>query len=103
MAATCGTKWARRVAFLMLGVGLTTAAVFGLRGPQGLSTLYEKRREIRRLQEENATLMKENEERRERLRRLREDPNLQDEIIRRHLKRAKPGETTLIYPHPPAR
>lgn len=103
MAAGRGLRWARRLIYGVGGLGLLTAVVFGLRGPQGFSSLLEKRRELQRLQEENATLMKEIQEKRERINRLREDPTFQDEVIRRNLKRAKPGETTLIYPNPPAR
>lgn len=103
MAAGRGLRWVRRLIYGMGGIGLITAVVFGLRGPQGFSTLLEKRRELQRLQEENATLMKEIQERRERINRLKEDPTFQDEVIRRNLKRAKPGEKTLIYPSTPAR
>lgn len=103
MAAGRGRRWVRRLIHGVGAIALITAVAFGLRGPQGFSTLLEKRRELQRLQEENATLMKEIEEKRERIKRLREDPTFQDEVIRRHLKRAKPGEKTLIYPTTPAR
>ncbi len=93
----------RRLIYGVAVTGFIAAVAFGVRGPQGFAALMEKRRELRRLQEENATLMKEIQEKRERINRLREDPTFQDEVIRRNLKRAKPGETTFIYPSTPAR
>jgi len=70
-------------------------------GPQGLQALLEKRREIRELQEQNATLNREIEHRRDRIRRLEESPSEQEMEIRKQLKLLKPGETTFILPDGP--
>lgn len=102
MAAVSTRVWTRRLAYGVVAAFALTGIVFGVRGPQGFSTLFEKQREIQRLQEENANLIKDIQERRERIRRLKDDPSFQDEVIRRNLKRSKPGETTLIYPSTPA-
>lgn len=83
----------------MLVVLLATAYgwVF-LRGPQGLETLIEKRREIRELEERNANLRRENERRKERIHRLEDSRSEQEMEIRKQLKLQRPGETTFILP-----
>ncbi len=70
-------------------------------GPQGLQALLEKRREIRQLQEQNATMTREIEHRRDRIRRLEESPSEQEMEIRKQLKLLKPGETEFILPDAP--
>ena len=72
-----------------------------LHGPQGAQALFEKRREIRRLQEQNASMDRENERRREHIRRLEQSPSEQDMEIRKQLKLLRPGETTFILPEAP--
>jgi cell division protein FtsB len=72
-----------------------------LRGPQGLQALLEKRKEIRRLEEQNAALAHENQLRRERIERLKDSPSEQEMEIRKQLKLLRPGETTFILPDPP--
>ena len=72
-----------------------------LRGPQGIDALLEKHREIRQLQEHNAERARENEQRREHIRRLKDSQSEQDMEIRRQLKLLRPGETTFILPEAP--
>ena len=72
-----------------------------LRGPQGVEGLLDKRREIRELQEQNATAAREIERRKERIRRLKESQSEQDMEIRKQLKLLRPGETTFILPDAP--
>jgi cell division protein FtsB len=69
-----------------------------LKGPQGFEALLEKRKEIRQLQEQNAALTRENERRKERIRRLEESRSEQEMEIRKQLRLVKPGETTFILP-----
>jgi Septum formation initiator len=71
------------------------------RGPQGFPVLLEKQREIRQWEERNAALDRDNQLRRERLRRLVESPSEQDLEIRKQLKLLRPGETTFILPEGP--
>jgi cell division protein FtsB len=71
------------------------------RGPQGFGALLERRGEIRQLEEENAAIARENERRREHIRRLSESPSEQDMEIRKQLKLLRPGETTFILPDAP--
>jgi len=85
-------------------VVIVLVAAYGwvaLRGPQGVEALLEKHREIRALQEQNATAAREIERRKERIRRLKESQSEQDMEIRKQLKLLRPGETTFILPDGP--
>jgi cell division protein FtsB len=91
-----------RRAGMALAVLITTAyGWIALRGPQGIQALLEKRREIRELQEQNASMARENERRRERIRRLAESTSEQEMEIRKQLKLLRPGETTFILSDAP--
>ena len=72
-----------------------------LRGPQGVSALLDKRREVRLLEEQNAAQAAENERRRERILRLEQNSTEQEMEIRKQLKLLRPGETTFILQDPP--
>jgi cell division protein FtsB len=87
---------AMTAAIVMIGV----YAVIALSGPQGVPALMEKRREIVRLQEQNATLQRENERKKERIRVLEEQPAQQELEVRKQLNLVKPGETTFFLPEP---
>jgi cell division protein FtsB len=73
-----------------------------LRGPQGLGTLLDKREEIRQLEEQNVSLARENEHRRDHIRRLEDSRSEQEMEIRKQLKLLRPGETTFILPDTPS-
>lgn len=88
----------RRGGYLLIVV---VAGIYGwvaLRGPQGIHALLEKRREIRQLQEQNASVARENDRRREHIRRLEQSQSEQEMEIRKQLKLLRPGETTFILP-----
>lgn len=85
---------------LMLGL-MVMYGVVALRGPRGIPALFEKRREIRQLEEQNAAIAAEIERRRERIERLRHSGTEQEMEIRKQLKLLRPGETTFILPDPP--
>jgi len=72
-----------------------------LRGPQGIPALRGKWREIRTLEEDNANLQRENQYRRDRIKKLEENPSAQELEIRKKLKLVRPGETSFILPDPP--
>lgn len=85
-----------------MGVAVLAAyAVTALRGPQGVQVLFEKYREIRKLEAHNAAAAVENERRKERIERLRSSPSEQEMEIRKQLKLLRPGETTFILPDAP--
>lgn len=89
----------RRRAGVALAAVLVLAYGYALlRGPQGLETLLEKRREIRTLEERNDEMRRLNQSRKERIKRLEESRSEQEMEIRKQLKLQKPGETTFILP-----
>lgn len=91
----------RRTVFLLV-VGLI--GVYGylvLRGPQGIPALRGKWREIRELEEKNANLQRENQYRRDRIKKLEENSSAQELEIRKKLKLVRPGETSFILPDAP--
>jgi cell division protein FtsB len=85
------------LAFALVGVYATVV----LRGPQGVSALIEKRQQIRELQEQNATLARENARKDDRIKRLKSSPVEQELEIRKRLKLLRPGETSFILPEAP--
>ena len=87
-------------ALILLAV-VVVYALIAVSGPQGLQTLLEKHREIRQLQEQNASLTREIEHRKDRIRRLEGSRSEQEMEIRKQLKLLKPGETTFILPEAP--
>jgi cell division protein FtsB len=94
-------RGARRVAYAAVFVLIAAYGWMALKGPQGLQALLAKHREIRQLQEQNIQLTRENELRRERIRRLKDSPSEQQMEIRKQLKLQKQGETTFILPDSP--
>ncbi|HZS53697.1 MAG TPA: septum formation initiator family protein [Bryobacteraceae bacterium] len=73
--------------------GLAAYATIMLRGPQGVSALEEKRREIRTLEEQNANLRRDIEAKKLRIERLKNDPGTQEVEIEKRLGKVRPGVT----------
>lgn len=91
----------RRTVFLLVVGVIGVYGYLVLRGPQGLPALREKWREIRTLEEDNANLQRENQYRRDRIKKLEENPSAQELEIRKKLKLVRPGETSFILPDQP--
>ena len=91
----------RRASFSLVVIGIILAGLFALRGPQGVQALLARHREIRRLEEENAAQMLENQRRKARIDRLEHNTAEQEMEIRKQLKLLRPGETTFILPDAP--
>jgi cell division protein FtsB len=91
----------RRVAVLIVFVLVGVYGYLSLRGPQGVPALMDKWREIRRLEEQNASLQRENDYRRDRIKKLQDSPSEQELEIRKQLKLLRPGETSFILPEQP--
>ena len=91
-------SFGKRTGFVIVILLVTAYGYVALRGPQGIQALLEKRREIRQIEEQNASIAVENERRRERIRRLQESSSEQEMEIRKQLKLQRPGETTFILP-----
>jgi len=85
------------IAFALLGV----YALRLLRGPEGLPAVRERWDEIRQLEEDNASLQRENDYRRVRIQKLESSPSEQELEIRKKLKLLRPGETSFILPDQP--
>lgn len=80
-------------AVLLAGV---TYGFSEMRGPNGVSRLMQKRREIHLLERQNETLHKEIEAKKNRIGRLMDSPEEQELEIRKRLKLVKPGEKSYI-------
>ncbi len=81
------------------GLALMMAVVyafFTMRGPHGISAWMEKRQQIRQLEENNATLMRENQDRRDYIERLDKSRDEQELVIRERLKLVKPNEKVFM-------
>ncbi len=94
------TAMGKKGAVVLLAIAIAYAWI-AVSGPQGVQALLEKRREIRQLQEQNASITREIEHRRDRIRRLEDSPSEQEMEIRKQLKLLRPGETTFILPDGP--
>ncbi|HLG95218.1 MAG TPA: septum formation initiator family protein [Bryobacteraceae bacterium] len=90
-----------RLAFLVIFIGVATYGYFTLRRPQGIPALREKWTEIRKMEEDNAALQRENDYRRKRIEKLESNPDEQELEIRKKLKLLRPGETSFILPDQP--
>ncbi len=75
---------------------LAAYATIMLRGPQGLHALAEKRREVRALEDENATLARDIEQKKARIDRLKHDAGTQELEVRKRLKMQRAGDTRFI-------
>jgi cell division protein FtsB len=91
----------RRVLLFALFASLGIYGLVELRGPEGIPALKARWTEIRKLEEENANLQRQNDYRRERIRKLEESASEQDLEIRKQLKLLRPGETSFILPDQP--
>jgi len=87
------------IAFALMGA----YALHQLRGPEGLPAVREKWDQIRQLEEQNASLQRENDYRRDRIKKLESSPSEQELEIRKKLKLLRPGETSFILPDQPKR
>jgi len=85
------------IAFALLGV----YALRQLRGPDGLPAVRQGWNEIKQQEEDNASLQRENDYRRDRIKKLESSPSEQELEIRKNLKLLRPGETSFILPEQP--
>ena len=83
----------RPVAIVAALAGLVAYATIMLRGPQGLTALRDKQRQIRMLEEENANLRRDIEKKKLYIERLNTDPGTIAVEIHKHLGKVPPGVT----------
>jgi len=95
------SKLVRRIVLVIACVMIGAYGLVELRGPQGFPAVKERWEEIRKLEEENANLQRENDYRRERIKKLEGSASEQELEIRKKLKLLRPGETSFILPEQP--
>jgi cell division protein FtsB len=88
----------RPLAALAALAGLAAYATIMLRGPQGLKALQENRRQVRLLEEQNATLTREIALKKQRIEKLKHDPSTQELEIMKRLKMQHQGDTQYVLP-----
>ena len=88
----------KKTGYLSVVIILGIYTFIAFRGPQGIPTLMEKRKEITQLQEQNADLTREIAQKRDRIERLKHSKTEQDLEIRKQLKLQRPGDTIFILP-----
>lgn len=71
-------------------------AFVSLQGPNGIPALLERRREIRRMEQENTQLERQIALRQQRIQKLENDPDEQEKEIRQRFKLAPPNEKIYI-------
>jgi cell division protein FtsB len=91
-------RFLRPLAALAALVGLAAYAMIMLRGPQGVSALEEKHRQIRALEEENANLMRDIQAKKQRIERLKSDPSTQSVEVQKRLGKMAHGATEFKIP-----
>lgn len=91
----------RRLALLVLFALIGVYGFVTLRSPQGIPALREKWDEIKKLEEDNANLQRENKYRSDRIKKLQDSPSEQELEVRKKLKLLRPGETSFILPDQP--
>jgi cell division protein FtsB len=73
----------RPIAIVAVLAGLAAYATLMWRGPQGVQALEERRAQIRALEEQNATLSRDIDAKRQRVERLKNDPSTQEVELER--------------------
>jgi cell division protein FtsB len=95
------TNFVRRAILLIVFALIGAYGLMELRSPHGIPALKQRWTEIRKLEEENANLQRENNYRRERIKKLESSASEQELEIRKNLKLLRPGETSFILPPQP--
>ncbi len=88
----------RPIVFLCSLIGFAAYAAIMLHGPQGVGALEEKRRVVRQLEEQNATLLKEIEDEKQLINKLQHDPGTQERFVRERTGKTRPGDTSFMVP-----
>lgn len=88
----------RPLAALAALAGLAAYATIMLKGPQGLSSLEEKHRQIQSLEKDNADLQRAIEEKKRRIRSLTTDRDAQAIAIEKEQGKLPPGQTRFMTP-----
>jgi cell division protein FtsB len=87
-----------RFGYFIAAVVFAGYAIVTLAGPKGLSAWHEKERQIQSLEKSNAELARRNDQARDRIDRLVNDPAEQDRTVEEQLKMVRPGEKVFVLP-----
>ena len=90
----------RGIVFALVFLAVASYAFVTLRGPHGIPALLEKNRQIEAVEKRNDGLAKAIERKRERIRRLQNNPAEQELEVRRRLKLVDPHEKVYIIGDP---
>jgi cell division protein FtsB len=86
-----------RVLAIVFSIGVSFVVIDAFAGERGLAALYRNRQELARLSSEVDAKVRENDQLREKIRRLSgEDPAAIEDIARRELGLMRPGERLFI-------
>lgn len=77
-------------------------AFVALRGPHGVPRMIEKKQQLERMEGENEKLRQDIRKHEEFIRKLENDPEVRDRVIREKTNRQKPDETTIYLQEPAA-
>jgi cell division protein FtsB len=91
----------KKTGYLTAAAILSVYIFIAFRGPQGIPALAEKRKQVVTLQSQNADLIREIQEKREYVNRLKNSQQEQELEIRKRLKMHHPGDTVFILPDQP--
>ena len=90
-----------RVCYAIVLLTVAGYAYVTLRGPRGMHALVEKQTSITEMEKTNTKLIREIEQKRDHIRRLTDDPAVQEQVIREQLKLVHPDEKVFITGAPP--
>ena len=89
-----------KVAYVAAFLAVVSYAFVTLRGPHGIAALMQKRHQIQSMEEHNSQLSRENERKRDHIRRLVDNPAEQELEIRERLKLVNPKDKVYIIGDP---
>jgi cell division protein FtsB len=87
-----------RFVYALAALTLASYAILALAGPRGIAAWRDKERQSRTQEKRNAELARENEQSRERIRRLAADPAEQERVVKERLKLVHPGDKVYVLP-----
>lgn len=91
----------RRITYFAVALIFGALAVFALRGPQGIPTLFEKQRAIRAMEEQNAQLEQQIEAKQKYIEKLKHSAAEQEKEVRENLNLQRKGDVTLMLQEHP--
>lgn len=92
-----------RFFYALAVLAIASYAYVTLRGPRGARALFEKEASITEMEKANTKLTREIGQMRDHIGRLKEDPAVQEQVIREQLKLVHPDEKVFITGPPPTK